>query len=595
MQKKHRMPNLFNIYMIDVLCCALGCIIFLWLANMREAKMIEEKLQEQTALLEDEKTKALSERDLARSNVALLGQKVMDLQGQLKADQLVMEKKDRTIKESQQQKLVYIAEIANQKKDIDLTTKRMEDTAEKLAQWVKLADLADARAKGLEKELNILKANATGLQKSLAMEIDLKKQLELKLQSKSAELTDKTKQLELTNADVVKQKKMINELASSMRDKEKKIADLDGDLKNKMVEVADLKLSMRDKEKKIADLDGDLKNKMVEVADLKVYKAKSLDLQLKLEKAEKQMQSDILALEKVRTEIKLLDMDKSTQVSALKAEIDKKNKELVDLRPWQTKYADLQAKLDKSERLLQSEKMSLEKNQREIKSLEENANSLKAKVSQLRSEVDNRFAGIELAGEKVLFLIDASGSMEMLDEKTDAPNKWNEVKATVVKILQSLPQLTKFQIIAFSDKTIFPLGAEGEWFDYSQESIALVKAGLDKVKPVGGTNMSMAFEAAFRMRSKGLDTIYLFSDGLPNLGEGLPPGISKEIKDVEKSDYLSKYVRNTMKTKWNPTKVEFPRVKINTVGFFYESPDVGAFLWALARENNGNFVGMSKP
>ncbi len=595
MQKKHRMPNLFNIYMIDVLCCALGCIIFLWLANMREAKMIEEKLQEQTALLEDEKTKALSERDLARSNVALLGQKVMDLQGQLKADQLVMEKKDRTIKESQQQKLVYIAEIANQKKDIDLATKRMEDTAEKLAQWVKLADLADARAKGLEKELNILKANATGLQKSLAMEIDLKKQLELKLQSKSAELTDKTKQLELTNADVVKQKKMINELASSMRDKEKKIADLDGDLKNKMVEVADLKLSMRDKEKKIADIDGDLKNKMVEVADLKVYKAKSLDLQLKLEKAEKQMQSDILALEKVRTEIKLLDMDKSTQVSALKAEIDKKNKELVDLRPWQTKYANLQAKLDKSERLLQSEKMSLEKNQIEIKSLEENANSLKAKVSQLRSEVDNRFAGIELAGEKVLFLIDASGSMEMLDEKTDAPNKWNEVKATVVKILQSLPQLTKFQIIAFSDKTIFPLGSEGEWFDYSQESIALVKAGLDKVKPVGGTNMSMAFEAAFRMRSKGLDTIYLFSDGLPNLGEGLPPGISKEIKDVEKSDYLSKYVRNTMKTKWNPTKVEFPRVKINTVGFFYESPDVGAFLWALARENNGNFVGMSKP
>ncbi len=561
------MPNLFNIYMIDVLCCALGCIIFLWLANMREAKMIEEKLQEQTALLEDEKTKALSERDLARSNVALLGQKVMDLQGQLKADQLVIAKKDSTIKENQQQKLVYIAEIAGQKKDIELRTQSMADTAEKLAQWVKLADLADARAKGLEKELNILKASATGLQKSLVMEIDLKKQLELKLQSKSAELVDKSKQLELTIADVVMQKKMINELA----------------------------LSMREKEKKSSELDSDLKNKITEVADLRVYKAKSIDLQLKLEKSEKQMQAELLALEKARTEIKLLDKDKSAQVSALKAEVDKKNKELIDLRPWQTKYSDLQVKLDKSERLLQSEKMSLEKNQREIKSLEENTNALKAKVSQLRSEVDNRFAGIELAGEKVLFLIDASGSMEMLDEKTDAPNKWNEVKSTVVKILQSLPQLTKFQVIAFSDKTIFPLGAEGEWFDYSAESIALVKAGLDKVKPLGGTNMSMAFEAAFRMRSKGLDTIYLFSDGLPNLGDGLPPGVSKEIKDLEKSEYLSKYVRSTMKTRWNPDKVEFPKVKINTVGFFYESPDVGAFLWALARENNGNFVGMSKP
>jgi hypothetical protein len=529
--------------------------------------MIEEKLQEQTALLEDEKTKALSERDLARSNVALLGQKVMDLQGQLKADQLVIAKKDSTIKENLLQKGVFLAEIAGQKKDIELRTQSMADTAEKLAQWVKLADLADARAKGLDKELNILKANATGLQKSLAMEIDLKKQLELKLQSKSAELTDKSKKLELTIADVVMQKKNITELA----------------------------LLMREKEKKSSELDSDLKNKMVEVADLRVYKAKSIDLQLKLEKSEKQMQAELLALEKARTEIKLLDKDKSAQVSALKVEVDKKNKELLDLRPWQTKYADLQAKLDKSERLLQSGKMSLEKNQREIKSLEEDANSLKAKVSQLRSEVDNRFAGIELAGEKVLFLIDASGSMEMLDEKTDAPNKWNEVKATVVKIMQSLPQLTKFQIIAFSDKTIFPLGTEGEWFDYSQESIALVKAGLDKVKPVGGTNMSMAFEAAFRMRSKGLDTIYLFSDGLPNLGDGLPLGVSKEIKDLEKSEYLSKYVRSTMKTRWNPTKVEFPKVKINTVGFFYESPDVGAFLWALARENNGNFVGMSKP
>ena len=152
MQKKHRMPSLFNIYMIDVLCCALGCIIFLWLANMREAKMIEEKLQEQTALLEDEKTKALSERDLARSNVALLGQKVMDLQGQLKDDQLLIAKKDSTIKENLLQKGVFLAEIAGQKKDIELRTQSMADTAEKLAQWVKLADLAEARAKGLDKE-----------------------------------------------------------------------------------------------------------------------------------------------------------------------------------------------------------------------------------------------------------------------------------------------------------------------------------------------------------------------------------------------------------------------------------------------------------
>ena len=43
------------------------------------------------------------------------------------------------------------------------------------------------------------------------------------------------------------------------------------------------------------------------------------------------------------------------------------------------------------------------------------------------------------------------------------------------------------------------------------------------------------------------------------------------------------------------TQPGLPRVRINAVGFFYESPDVGAFLWALAREHDGSFVGMSKP
>ena len=37
------------------------------------------------------------------------------------------------------------------------------------------------------------------------------------------------------------------------------------------------------------------------------------------------------------------------------------------------------------------------------------------------------------------------------------------------------------------------------------------------------------------------------------------------------------------------------RVKINSVGFYFDSPDVGAFLWSLSRDNDGSFVGMSKP
>jgi hypothetical protein len=58
---------------------------------------------------------------------------------------------------------------------------------------------------------------------------------------------------------------------------------------------------------------------------------------------------------------------------------------------------------------------------------------------------------------------------------------------------------------------------------------------------------------------------------------------------------LGKYVREKLQRDWNPPGAGKPRVKINSVGFYFESPDVGAFLWSLSRENDGSFVGMSRP
>jgi hypothetical protein len=65
-------------------------------------------------------------------------------------------------------------------------------------------------------------------------------------------------------------------------------------------------------------------------------------------------------------------------------------------------------------------------------------------------------------------------------------------------------------------------------------------------------------------------------------------------REPELSDRLGKHIRKTLKTSWN-REILNERVRINSIGFFYESPDVGAFLWAMSRENDGSFVGMSKP
>jgi hypothetical protein len=112
------------------------------------------------------------------------------------------------------------------------------------------------------------------------------------------------------------------------------------------------------------------------------------------------------------------------------------------------------------------------------------------------------------------------------------------------------------------------------------------------IKPKGETNLFSGFEEAFKFRAEGMDALYLFSDGLPTAGPGLPAN-TNQLSDQQQTEALTRHLRNRLKYWIRP--VENQRVKINAIHFFFESPQVGAFLWALARENDGSFVGMSRP
>jgi predicted nucleic acid-binding Zn-ribbon protein len=217
------------------------------------------------------------------------------------------------------------------------------------------------------------------------------------------------------------------------------------------------------------------------------------------------------------------------------------------------------------------------------------------KLARTQAAVDNRFEGIALTGKRVVFLVDMSGSMELVDEKTAAPAKWTGVRDTLLKIFKSLPDLEKYQVVLFSDQLVYPLGNEGRWLDPDPKSADQIQVAMSAMRPKGNTNMYMAFEAAFRYRAAGLDTIYLLSDGLPNVGEGLTADAAARMTETQRSEILSRVVLSALRATWNAAQPSRPRVRINAVGFFYESPDVGAFLWSLARENDGSFVGMSKP
>ncbi len=62
------------------------------------------------------------------------------------------------------------------------------------------------------------------------------------------------------------------------------------------------------------------------------------------------------------------------------------------------------------------------------------------------------------------------------------------------------------------------------------------------------------------------------------MGEGLSDEQAKNLKETDQAEILGKYIRRKLQSDWNRTIRGEGRVRVNAVGFFYESPDVGAFL-----------------
>jgi hypothetical protein len=438
MRVRHRIPSIFNLSMVDVLCCALGCVILLWLLNLRQAKQYEEDAGEQSRQSAALLATAESDREAARRTIRELEGRVAALEDDLSA--------------SGKRAAAHLA--------------RAEELAKKL-------DTAEGRIKGLQETADTLPG-------------------------------------------------------------------LRADLKAARDEAAKEAVTGRGLEKEIARLTGELSA------------------------AKKTLDESLIAKR------------------SLEKDLDGRDKALADARGFKDKWSLAE------ERVLSLNKQLAEANR--------GIDALKAETGRIRAAADSRFAGIALTGRRVVFLVDMSGSMHYIDEKTPSLDKWEEVRRTLTKVMRSLPDLEKFQVLVFSDKVSFLLGQEGKWLDYDGAAAAdRVEKALAKVKPDGGTNMYAALEAAFRHRGDGLDTVYLLSDGLPNMGEGLRPEEAKKLKEVEVGEILGRHIRKRLKTEWNKDVKNQPRVRINAIGFFYESPDVGAFLWALARENDGSFVGMSRP
>jgi hypothetical protein len=479
MRIRHRIPSIFNLSMVDVLCCALGCVIMLWLLNLRVAR-------------------------------------------------------DRTLQASETVQQLGVTETER-----DKLRKQKEEYEERLAEENQfIGSLWDAW--------------------------------------KSAE--DRTEELQ---ARLIKEEDAVKATARRVSDVMEKLRTAEDRVKT-LAAVAE----------KVPDLEADAKKRDKDLADtrkqMKTLDATKSDLEKELDFRERVF---------AETLAKLKEQEKAA--AAAKELVEKRDKTLLTteqvLKGREKSLDETREKLARAQKDGEEREKVLANATRVLDTLREDQKKLTTRVETLQAAAENRFEGIALTGRRVMFLVDMSGSMELVDENTPAPNKWLGVRESVARIMKSLPDLEKYQVIVFSDKPTFLFGRGEGWNTFEgKDSIDRVTRALAEIKPKGGTNMYSAMDAAFRYRADGLDTIYLLSDGLPNIGEGATAEQERTLKETELGEILGKYIRKKLKTEWNKPK-DKSRVRINAVGFFYESPDVGAFLWALARENEGSFVGMSKP
>ena len=499
--RRHKPPTLVSMWMLDVFCCALGCVTLLWLLKTREAGEISDEANEANSLLVA--TRGKLDESEHRSALRLAN-----------AEKLA-------------------AELNALSKQLALVQQKREELAVNLALITKVRD-------ALATNLALVQQESDRHAKNLALMTQ-----ERDVNAKNLALIEK--ELDKTKKDLIVARRKTDDLDKTLVGLGSKLTASDAELIKKRGEMEAINQLLELAKKQKTDLDLLVRTK---------EKARA-GFELKLTESEKKLDEVTRSLgDQLKMQARLTQLEKD--LNAERTKLDQANITIIDLQGTKAKLAD--------------------------------------KVDKLQIVSDNRFAGIVMTGKNVVFLVDMSGSMDRLEESILAPTKWATVRDTVCKVMRTLPNLEKFQIILFSGKVRYIL-EEGVWIAYEKEkSIDRVHRAMTAIKPAEDTNMFVGLEEAFKYRDKGLDTIYFFSDGLPTSGPGLTPAQEKTItNESERTTILARHVRRTLATTWNAAGRLKPKVKINSIGFFYESPDVGAFLWALSRENEGSFVGMSAP
>lgn len=170
------------------------------------------------------------------------------------------------------------------------------------------------------------------------------------------------------------------------------------------------------------------------------------------------------------------------------------------------------------------------------------------------------YYGIPLVSDRVVFVVDVSGSMSARVGTDASRTRLDEAKRQLTRVVEAIPDHFRFNIVWFHT-TITPvldrMSPAGK-----QPRVSALDA-IRKLQPTGGTNVHGALERAFAERD--VDTIYLLSDGSPTAGEIVDP--------TELADEIAR---------WNRTR----QIRIHCISIGTESQ----MLKRIAAESGGEYA-----
>lgn len=171
------------------------------------------------------------------------------------------------------------------------------------------------------------------------------------------------------------------------------------------------------------------------------------------------------------------------------------------------------------------------------------------------------YMGIPIQGERIVFVLDASGSMNAPLAERTRESRGRRAVSELAGLLPRLPQNAAFDIVFFESR-IDGFGG-GRLVDRRDKRLEDASEWLAARDFDGGTNLYGGLEEAFSR--KGVEEVILLTDGMPSVGE---------VQDPRR---ILAWVQ-----RWN----RWRKVRVSTIGL--SAPrEADRFLAKLAAQNGG--------